>query len=270
MLEKIDSGAVGHVTKSTIVEMGCCLGVDQTVAMNAQAREKSNGEKVVKVLRFTISVTPGYALAISDEYPFTGMIQFPQYEMTIVQITKTLVFKNVTVEIVSRKYGNTDRVTYAAEIDIKSRVTNMSIRNVFSMIVGMVGITNRMIGLINSDFMSMVMSKDHIVRDVASADGIPGTFMTKADGLKVYVFIYDFGYVVCLTDSTLTVISSTIVVGPEMMIEMTDKPNIMVAEMMMNRSLVYIDYLAADGNVIISIETKMTMIANRHSMRARV
>ena len=47
-----------------------------------------------------------------------------------------------------------------------------------------------------------VRSSDHIVVDVANMKEYKGSFMAKADRIKVYVFC-QFGYVVCVTDRGL-------------------------------------------------------------------
>ncbi|KAH7001767.1 hypothetical protein B0J12DRAFT_558181, partial [Macrophomina phaseolina] len=100
-----------------------------------------------------------------------------------------------------------------------------------------------------TDIAKRVQRSDHAVVDVPDISLYKGTHMLKADGVKVYVFCYEFGYVVTSTDWNLSVISCTVTIGPTVMVEMTDKPDIMVAEMMMDGSLVYIDTLCTDGVV---------------------
>jgi hypothetical protein len=46
----------------------------------------------------------------------------------------------------------------------------------------------------------MVRTSDRDVIDVPDMDGYTGIFLPKADGMKVYVFCYSFGYIVTLND----------------------------------------------------------------------
>jgi 6-phosphogluconolactonase (cycloisomerase 2 family) len=45
------------------------------------------------------------------------------------------------------------------------------------------------------------------VVDVPDLNGYKSSFIAKADGAKVYIFCYEFGYVMCVTDLESTVIS---------------------------------------------------------------
>jgi hypothetical protein len=77
-----------------------------------------------------------------------------------------------------------------------------------------------------------------------------GIFMTKVDGMKVYIFCYSSCYIVTLSDRNLTVVSCTFPRVNQPIIEITGKPDVMVAEMMMDGRMVYIDTLARDGSVL--------------------
>lgn len=74
-------------------------------------------------------------------------------------------------------------------------------------------------------------------------DGYKGRYMAKADGMKVYLFCYEFVYVITLTDPDLTVISCMTGITDLDLPEMTNKPDIIVAETLIEGSLVYIDTL---------------------------
>lgn len=96
---------------------------------------------------------------------------------------------------------------------------------------------------IDSGYMGDVRSSDHVVVDIPDVSGYTGLFMAKADGVKVYVFCYEFGYVVCITDPDLTVVSCVVTVTHRELPELTKTPEVVVAEMLMDGTLVYIDAL---------------------------
>jgi ABC-type tungstate transport system permease subunit len=45
------------------------------------------------------------------------------------------------------------------------------------------------------------------VVDVPNLNGYKSSFIAKADGVKVYIFYYEFGYIMCVTDPESTMIS---------------------------------------------------------------
>lgn len=134
-----------------------------------------------------------------------------------------------------------------------------------SIIFSAVKIRNRMVSTSDFDFMPITRSNDHIVNDIVSTDGVTDTFIAKADGVKVYVLIYDSGYVVSLADPVLTV--STIAIDARVMIEITNKPSAVVAEIMITGDLVYIDCLAIDESTIVDKIIRSNVIANCYKMR---
>lgn len=91
--------------------------------------------------------------------------------------------------------------------------------------------------------MSSVRRTNHAVIDVQDVSSYRGRFMLKADGVKVYVFCYSFGYVVTYTDTSLSVISMVCVPTQTPIFEFTTTP------MLMDGSLVYIDTLSTNGVV---------------------
>lgn len=96
---------------------------------------------------------------------------------------------------------------------------------------------------VEPEFMSDVRSSDDVVVDIS---GYTGTFIAKADGVKVYVFCCEFGYVVTITDPSLTIISSMVIVTHRVLPETTRTPDVLLAEMMVDGTIVYIDTLAMD------------------------
>jgi len=55
--------------------------------------------------------------------------------------------------------------------------------------------------------------------------------MVKADGIKVYVFCYPFGYAVTLSDPSLTTLSFMTTISDDDLLDLTDMPDVVVAEM---------------------------------------
>lgn len=80
-------------------------------------------------------------------------------------------------------------IKIASEFEIKGRVTNSIVRLVLCFALNLVGTIPTM----QNDF-------------VRSSDHYEGEFMAKADGVKVYVFCYEFGYIVTITDPALTLV----------------------------------------------------------------
>jgi hypothetical protein len=85
------------------------------------------------------------------------------------------------------------------------------------------------------------------VVDVPDLNGYKSSFMAKVDGVKVYIFCYELGYVMCVTDSESMVISPRVSTTHKDLSEIKKKkPNVLLAEMM-DGFLVYIDVLAVNG-----------------------
>ncbi len=258
MYLRLDQGIVAPVVKRKIQEVGCSWWTGSDMNANARVRKRSNGEEVIKVLKTRSTIAPGYVLAYSDEYGFDGNIKNALYkiDMTEIKCTITMPSMNQAMEtdinLMARMYTSGTRVSYAAEFEVEGEVTNILIRRIISMSAGMVGHTTRMRHLIDSGFMSDVRSADHIVMDVPSLDGYRGRYMAKADGVKVYVFCYEFGYVMTLTDPDLTVVSCMTSIADLDLPELTNKPDVVVGEMLIDGSVVYIDTLAMNGSRISS------------------
>ncbi|KAI4206073.1 MAG: hypothetical protein LQ346_001316 [Caloplaca aetnensis] len=98
-----------------------------------------------------------------------GKIMHPQYDVDITEIRPV--------------------IKIASEFEIKGRVTNSIVRLVLCFALNLVGTIPTM----QNDF-------------VRSSDHYEGEFMAKADGVKVYVFCYEFGYIVTITDPALTLV----------------------------------------------------------------
>ncbi|KAI1748325.1 hypothetical protein F4782DRAFT_551131 [Xylaria castorea] len=96
---------------------------------------------------------------------------------------------------------------------------------------------------VNGDAMASARRPDHVVVGVHDMSMYKGVYMLEADGLKVYVFCYSFGYVVTDTHSNLNVVMFEFVDVATPLYESTSKPDILAAEMMLYGGLVYIDAL---------------------------
>lgn len=78
--------------------------------------------------------------------------------------------------------------------------------------------------------------------------GYEGNFLAEADGVKVYVFCYEFGYVVTITDLMLALVTYIVIGIYKDLRKITTSPNVLVAEMMMNGSMIYIDTLNVNSS----------------------
>lgn len=141
------------------------------------------------------------------------------------------------INLISRMYTNNDKVSHAAKFEIESEVSNSMIRRILSMSISMIGNVTTMKQLID------------IVLDALSLNWYRDRHMAKTDGVKVHVFCYEFGYVVSLIDPNLTVISCMVAVNTTYLPMMTDRPDDIVAEMLVDGSLVYINKLSLCGMV---------------------
>ena len=252
MFQKMNEGFFEHTNTSEVQEVGCTWWTGPESNLNAKVRARSTGEKTLKVTREVIKVAPGYTLAISDEYGFEGKIAFPQYDVTMKELKSMIMIRNTSVTVISRMYGSGDSCTFASEFEIGGEFSHAIVRMVLCLVISTVGSVKSMVRLIDSDFMGEVRSNDHVVVDISSATGHKGVHMVKVDGVKTYVFCYEFGYVVCITDPDLTVVSCMVVTNHRTLPDMMAKPDVILAEMLMNGDLVFINVLAVDGRMVTS------------------
>jgi DNA-directed RNA polymerase subunit K/omega len=252
MHEKLAMGAFGVVQMNRVEETGCCwwTGVETNVV--AKARKRTNGESVVKVPLIVYKIAPGYSLAVSDEYGFTGRITHPQYRASMDEIRCTIDLGPLKLLAISRAYVHTQTVTYAGEFEFVGAPTSADVSMVLSLAVNTIGSVDKMVKEIEIDFLRAIRSSDHIVVDVPNMDGLTGPFTTKVDGVKTYVFVYPFGYIVALANADLTVLSCVVPTGPMNIEPITNTPDTIVAEMLADGTLVHIDTIAVNG------ETKTT------------
>ena len=248
MYEKLATGMFGVVQTSRVEETGCCwwTGVETNVV--AKARKRTNGESVVKVPLIVYKIAPGYSLAVSDEYGFTGRITHPQYRASMDEVRCTIDLGSLKVLAISRAYGHAQAATYAGEFEFVGAPTSADVSVVLSLAINTVGSVDKMVKEIEIDFLRVVRSSDHIVVDVPNMDGLTGPFTTKVDGVKTYVFVYPFGYIVALANADLTVLSCVVPTGPMNIEPITNTPDTIVAEMLADGTLVHIDTIAANGH----------------------
>lgn len=248
MYRKMDEGLFPDADRRIIREVGCSWWTGKDSNINAKVRKRSNGEAVVKVTRSRVRVAPGYVLAHSDEYGFDGTIMKVMYDVSMTEIRSSMIIRDTVVNVIARMYTNDRATSYAAEFEIEGRCTNMVLRAVLCLAMSTIGVVKKMRGEIDPEFVSDVKSSDHAVVDVPSLVGYRGRFRAKSDGIKVYVFCYNFGHVVCITDPDLTTTACMVTVTHRDLPEMTRKPDVVCAEMHMDGSLVYISTLAINGN----------------------
>lgn len=248
MFEKMSAGMYENCTTAKIREVGCAWWTGPVTNVNAKVRKRSNGESVVKISKSRTKVAPGYILGISDEHTFNGRIKNVQYDVIMTEIRATIKVAGADVNVIARRYENDHRESYAAEFEMLGRVTNTIVRSVMCLSLGTVGAISTMRDQIDYEFMSNVRSSDHVVVDVPDMDGYKASFMTKVDGVKVYVFCYEFGYIVCITDPDLTVVSCMVTITSRDLPEYSKTPDVVLAEMLTDGTLVYINALAMNGN----------------------
>ncbi|KAF2858801.1 hypothetical protein K470DRAFT_220433 [Piedraia hortae CBS 480.64] len=97
-------------------------------------------------------------------------------------------------------------------------------------------------------FMPAVRSNDHVVVDAPDVSVYNGVLLAKADGMKVYVFCYEFGYIVTITDPSLSVVACMATIAHSDLPPITSRPDVVLAEMMNDGSLVYVETLAMDAD----------------------
>ncbi len=263
MFRKMQKGVFENSTTRRIRERACVCWTGPDTNWNARMRMRSNGEATMKVSKSKVKVAPGYVLAISDEYRFSGRIMHVQRDVEMDEIRSTIKVRNSDVSIIARRYESEDKVSYAGEFEIEGKVTNSVVRSILCLALGTVGTISSMVREIDSEFMYDVRSNDHVVIDVPDVKGYSGIFLAKADGMKVYVFCYQFGYVVTITDPHLSIVTCMVTVTHSDLPEMTTTPDVVLAEMMMDGTLVYIDTLAmnSDGKLPKSMNQSVCPVA---------
>ncbi|KAK0930067.1 hypothetical protein LTR29_016816 [Friedmanniomyces endolithicus] len=81
---------------------------------------------------------------------------------------------------------------------------------------------------------------------VTGRAGRPGS-TSRSSQRKVYVFCFEFGYAVTIWDPMLTLLTCMVTITLKDLPEMTTTPDIVLAEMMVDGTMIYIDTLAMDG-----------------------
>ncbi|OAG36662.1 hypothetical protein AYO21_09137 [Fonsecaea monophora] len=235
MFEKMESGLFPDATTPEIREAECTWWTGSVMNAKAKVRKRSNNEAVVKVTRGRTRIVPVYILAVSDGYGFDGAIKSVMYDVDMVEIRSTMMIRNTTTHVIARRYTNDIEESYAAEFEIEGRATNSIVKAIVCTCMGIVGTIWSMRGAVDPEFRSDNRAADHIVMDVSSLKGYKGEYMAKADGMKVYILYYTFS------------------TG---MPELTIRPDVVVAEMIADGSMVYIDTLSMNGSAKLSVDLK--------------
>ena len=254
MYEMMEEGMFGHATADTIGEMGCSWWTGSNTNRIAKLRMRSNGEKVAKIVMYTCQIMPGIIIAVSYEFEFRGEIVRPEYNTMMDELRIMTSISGTSVTIIARRYNCEDVISYSSEIEFRNGVRYTEIRKVLNTVLMTVGSEDvlaprtRIDKFIAQMHLDESRHADHDVVDIKDLSAYKGTNMLKADGMKVYVFCYVNGYIITLTDSELTILEYAISLRSKPLFEITDTPDILVAEMMKDGTLVYIDTLALDGN----------------------
>ena len=250
MFKMMKAGFFGTTTSNMVSEIGCSWWTGANTNRIARLRKRTNGETNAKVVMDVCEIMPGIKIAVSYEFEFAGEISRPEYTTVMHEVSTTIVISGTVVKMISRMYKGEDAVSFASEVEFKAGVAHAEIKAVASAIVNMVGTELSMVPHVDSTFMAEVRYVDHDVVDVADMSAYRGSFMIKADGMKVYVFCYPNGYVVTFANRTLNVISYVISSSYTPLVAITRKPDVMIAEMMVDGSLVYIDTLSKNEIVV--------------------
>lgn len=243
-------GMFGQTNAVEVREMGCSWWTGPFSNKISKLRVRSNGESVAKVVLSVCEIMPGIKFAISYEYGFSGTIMRPEYSTKMTQFTTKFLIEGVNVILNSRRYECEDTITYASEVEFENGIMCLDIKRVLNVLIGVIGSEAKLSRHIDAMFMSEVLRADHDVVDVTSLEAHRGTVTHKVNGMKVYVFSYKNGYVITFADRDLTIYSYSIEIDGSMLYGITNRPDVMVAELMTDGLLVYIDTLALNGNVI--------------------
>lgn len=258
------AGMFGDVIVDAIVETGCSWWSGPVTNKITKLRTRSNGEMTAKMPVYVGEFMPGVKLSVSYEFGFEGRIMRPEYVSRMTEQSISTRISTVDVKIISRRYVCEDTISFSSEVEFEPGVTHMHIRLVMIAILNAAGSEKSLKRYVEPMYMSEVRHSDHNVVDVGDLNPYKGTVMLKADGMKVYVFCYPNGYVVTFTDPRLTVINYTVSHSYRLLTEITNKPDILVAEMMADGSLVYIDTLSMDGSVVPELRQYKNKPTTRH------
>ncbi len=244
------SGFFGVVNRETIREIGCSKWVGSPFNVIGRIRKRTNEGSVLKIPLFSSNFMPGMTLTVAREYPFKGKINKAQYLVQMVQNSVKTKIDGIEVQINSREYQTENNKTYSSEIEFLGKVQYNEIARVVSSVIEMSSSGTSMARHIDAQYMSQVRSTDHDVIDVSDVSNCSGLFTYKADGMKVYVFAYNSGYVITFTDRKLTILDYRVEAVDEVPEDVSSKPDVFVAEIMSDGSLVYIDTLAMEEEVV--------------------
>lgn len=250
MYAMMKRGFFGNTDSSKIVELGCSWWTGRETNSIARLRKRSNGETTAKTIVHVCEMMPGIKIAVSYEFEFVGEISRPEYKSVMNELSTTISIGGVVVKVISRMYECETASSFASEIEFKPGITHKKIKEVVNEIISMVGSENKLASYIDFMFMSEIRHADHDVVDVADMSLYKGSFMIKADGMKVYVFCYPNGYVVTFTDAVLTVISYVIATSYAPVVAISSKPDVIIAEMTSSGNLVYLDTLSTNGEAV--------------------
>lgn len=250
MYDSMLDGVFGDAYADVIAETGCSWWSGPSTNKVAKLRTRTTGDTIAKMIMCVHEIMPGIKLAVSYEYVFTGEIVRPEYISNMNELTVSTMISDVNVKMISRKYMCEDVVSYSSEIELEPGVAHAQLRLVLIAMMNTIGSEKEMKRYIDSAYMDEVRHADHDVVDVKDLTPYKGTIMIKADGMKVYVFCYVNGYVVTFANASLTVINYTVGMKNRLMYQITNRPDVLVAELMANGDLVYIDTLALSGMVV--------------------
>lgn len=246
----IEKGFFGPTTRRKLTEYGCSKWMGKPFSTISKIRNRTYEGNVLKIPCFTSNFIPGLTLSVSKEYLFDGVINKPHYWVDFDEIKIEMEMYGAKFLINAREYETEEKKTYATEIEFLGNSSFEQITQVTSEILKMTETDKSMKMYVDQSFMSQSRHADHDVLDVSDVKTCTGIFTYKADGMKVYVFSYRTGYIITFTDRALTIIDYHIEPSTEVPEDITKTPDIMVAEMMLDGSLIYIDTLALNGEAL--------------------
>ncbi|KAF2123726.1 hypothetical protein P153DRAFT_391143 [Dothidotthia symphoricarpi CBS 119687] len=160
-------------------------------------------------------INPGIKLAISNEYEFRDEITGLEYYATMNEL-------------------RIDVISFSSKVKFIGVASHQGIRLVIIQLVDTVGGLASLRGFINSSFVDEIRNVDYDVVGIKNLDVYKGLSMLKANGIKVQ----------------LTVLSYTIARSHSILVPITCTLNVLTAEITVDGSVVFINKLCVDRNVV--------------------
>ncbi|CVL09218.1 uncharacterized protein FMAN_15458 [Fusarium mangiferae] len=243
---EIESGFMGNYLTSEIEEIGCYKYWREPYNKIVKVRHRTTKGYAVKVPMSKANFMPGMVLTVSYEYSFVGRVVKNLCRTFMTQMSSRMEIKGVCVVVNYRKYEMEGHASFSCEVEFPEKYGFKELTRVMSEFVYVVGWETMMSettmsetimsettisSYIDEAFMAEVKMSEHSVVDISSAENCSGKFMYKADGMKMYVFRYECGYVVCFSDRKLLAMSYIIENNSVFTVDINKTPDVVIVEM---------------------------------------